>query len=691
MSRYNYDEIDLKAHAIRLLRLLPGSASEQISCEIVQAWLYPEKDILPYEALSYTWGSAKAPENITVNGKLLAVTENLYKALQQLRYPNQERILWVDAICINQDDNKERGHQVQQMGDIFKKAGRVIFWLGENTPFTSFIDNFMTVFGRLQQISLGYPYSSWSQNDENWRRIWTHSIGPALANPESFYRLKRGLWHVLNQPWFTRVWVLQEVTNAREALLCCGSKTLAPWILSLATKLLDVQPDYHEEAVIDIMPGPWRASSWWSESQDLYTLLTKFGDSQATEPRDLIYALKGMSSDARNEPSLYADYNKPEQQLVQDAILLMYPLKVEHLAIIKPPATVRDLIHDLKGICRRIASNCHEIYSRQDMKALIQLKSPQVQSQIFVELLSRDGNEDLAKHLLRDWGMQVKIIRKHLHTIAWSRLSADMAEIVFRLMDEDAIVTVPTIIMAASNEACGDRIIEFFSQHGTGYLPVSDDLMRGAVLNEGCGCKIMERILRNKKNHIYLPDDIFDNVANWGDSRVKKLEIIGRLVDHDENYDKLTEKLLLLAVRIPPSSTHDTRHEYKNASVWLTERLLVHRRKPSDTTEILQRAVANSTNAGKLTSLLLLYWGKRSFIITDDILWAAVTNSEGGHDALALLFREMRREMTIPQTIIDFALSSKNDQIRQLFTQYCTKQSEDQSVSSIDISTPDGL
>ncbi|PTB59300.1 hypothetical protein M431DRAFT_490900 [Trichoderma harzianum CBS 226.95] len=644
MSRYNYDQIDLKGHAIRLLRLLPGSASEQISCEIIQAWLCPEKDVLPYEALSYTWGSAKAPENITVNGKLLAVTENLYKALQQLRYPNQERILlWVDAICINQDDNKERGHQVQQMGDIFKKKKKQ-----GDTPFTSFIDNFMTVFGRLQQISLSYPYSSWSQNDDNWRRIWTHSIGPALANPESFHRLKRGLWHVLNQPWFTRVWILQEVTNAREALLCCGSKTIAPWILSIATQLLD--------PLSRSCRGPWKASSWWSESQDLYTLLTKFGDSQATEPRDMIYALKGMSSDARNEPSLYADYNKPEQQLVQDAILLMYPLKT----------TVRDLIHDLKGICRRIASNCHEIYSHENMKALIQLKSPQVQSQIFVELLSRDGNEDLAKHLLHDWGMQVKIIRKHLHTIAWSRLSADMAEIVFRLMDEDAIATVPTIIMAANNEACGDRIIEFFSQHGTDYLPVSDDLMRGAALNEGCGCKIMERILRNKKNHIYLPDDIFDNVANWGDSRVKKLEIIGRPVDHDDDYDKLTEKLLLHAVRIPPSSTHDTRHEYKNASVWLTERLLVHRRKPSDTTEILQRAVANSTNAGKLTSLLFLYWGKRSFTITDDILWAAVTNHEGGHDAMALLFREMRHEMTIPQTIIDFALSPVGFEQRSL-------------------------
>ncbi|KAL7909399.1 heterokaryon incompatibility domain-containing protein [Trichoderma velutinum] len=678
MSRYNYDRIDLKGHAIRLLRLLSGSGSDQIVCEIIEAWLYSEEDLLPYEALSYTWGSAEAPQNIIVNGKLLAVTENLYEALQQLRYRNKERLLWVDAICINQDDNKERGHQVQQMGDIFKKAERVIFWLGQSMPV---IDNFMTVFGRLQQMSLSYPYSSWSRNDDNWRRIWAHSVGPAVANPESFYRLQRGFWHILNQPWFTRVWILQEVTNAREALVCYGSKTIAPWLLNVAPQLLNVKPDYHEQAVVDVMPGPWKGSSWWSKSQDLYTLLTKFGDSQATESRDIIYALKGMSSDARDEPSLYPDYNKPEQQLVQKVILFMYPLNDEHLAIIKPPVTVRDLIRDLKGLCRRIASNCHEIYSHNDAKALIQQKSPQIQSQIFVELLSRDGTEDLAKHLLRDWGIQVKITQHHLPTIAWDRLSMAMAEIVFPLIEKDISPTVATLIMAANNKNCGDRILETFSQYATSRLRITEDVLRAAALNDGCGWRLMEIILRDKTNQIFLTVTLLDNVANWGESRVKKLEVVGRLMDDD---DKLTKRLILYAVQIPPSNTHDSRHEYENASVWLTERLLVQRRKLSDTTEILQRAVSNFSNAGKLTCLLFLYWGKQSFTITDDILWAAVTNNEGGHDALALLFKEMRHEMVISQTIIDFALSSKHDQIRKLFTQYSTKQSEGLSISSRD-------
>ncbi|EHK16860.1 uncharacterized protein TRIVIDRAFT_132850, partial [Trichoderma virens Gv29-8] len=635
MSRYNYDQIDLDGHAIRLLRLLPGSGSEQILCEIIEAWLYPEENLLPYEALSYTWGSAEAPENITVNGKLLAVTENLYKALQQLRHDNQERILWVDAICINQDDNKERGHQVQQMGDIFKKAERVIFWLGESTPL---IDNVMDVFSRMQQISLNYSYRRWSQDDENWRYVWRCSVEPTLASlgsPQSFYMLQRGFWHILNQPWFTRVWVLQEVTNARAAVVCCGSKTTAPWLLSLAPRFLDVKPDYHEQAVVDVMPGPWKGSSWWSKSQDLYTLLTKFGDSQATEPRDMIYALKGMSSDAKNEPSLYPDYTKPERQLVRDVILFMYPLNEEHMALVNPPLTIRDLIRDLKGLCRRIALHCHKVYSQQDTKALIQHKSPEIQSQIFVELLSRDGNGDFVKHLLQDWGLKVKIAEHHLTIIAWQMLSMDMAERVFHLMDHAINPTVTTLIMAAKNEDCGDRIIELFSQHVNGHLRITEDVIRAAALNYGCGWRIMEIILRNNRNQIFVTDAVLDDVT-------------GRLIDGD---DKLTKRLLLHAVQIPPSNTHDTRHE--NMSVWLTESLLMHRKKLSDTSELLHRAVSNYSNAGKLTRLLFQYWGKQSFVITDDILWAAVTNKEGGHDALAFLFEQMRYEITISQTIVD--------------------------------------
>jgi len=72
-------------------------------------------------------GSLDKPHAIKLNGKRLAITENLYIALRNIRIEDEDRILWVDAICIDQKNERERGHQVQQMGDIFSRAEQVIF------------------------------------------------------------------------------------------------------------------------------------------------------------------------------------------------------------------------------------------------------------------------------------------------------------------------------------------------------------------------------------------------------------------------------------------------------------------------------------------------------------------------------------------------------------------------------------
>jgi hypothetical protein len=79
-------------------------------------------------------------------------------------------------------------------------------------------------------------------------------------------------------------------------------------------------PDSHCQAVLDIMPASLRKSSWWTQKRDLQTLLVKFGESEATEPRDIIYALLGISSDACNTDLLRADYEKPIQEVIRDTI-----------------------------------------------------------------------------------------------------------------------------------------------------------------------------------------------------------------------------------------------------------------------------------------------------------------------------------------------------------------------------------
>src|SRR6266536_87102 len=106
MTNFEYKPISLKGLAFRLLRLLKGS-SGPIQCQLFESELALPEHTCGYTALSYTWGSTSRPCDIIVNGSDMTVTKNLYLALQDLRCQEQDQVLWVDALCINQDDNVE--------------------------------------------------------------------------------------------------------------------------------------------------------------------------------------------------------------------------------------------------------------------------------------------------------------------------------------------------------------------------------------------------------------------------------------------------------------------------------------------------------------------------------------------------------------------------------------------------------
>ena len=103
---------------------------------------------------------------------------------------------------------------------------------------------------------------------------------------------------------------MQEVANARAALVYCGTKYIQARFLSLAPLLIGIIPEAHCQAVLDVLPGPARKDSWWSQSRDLYTLLRNFGRSEAQDERDMIYALLGMLSDTDKSDMLRPDYER---------------------------------------------------------------------------------------------------------------------------------------------------------------------------------------------------------------------------------------------------------------------------------------------------------------------------------------------------------------------------------------------
>lgn len=127
-QQFTYDH--LEGDQIRVLTLEPGSSEEDISCRLSTVSLSSRPQI---ETLSYCWGSQDLAQPLLLNGQAFSVTENLYSALFHLRLQNRPLYLWVDALCINQEDVFERSSQVEMMREIFKSCTCVYVWLGEPT------------------------------------------------------------------------------------------------------------------------------------------------------------------------------------------------------------------------------------------------------------------------------------------------------------------------------------------------------------------------------------------------------------------------------------------------------------------------------------------------------------------------------------------------------------------------------
>lgn len=120
---------------IRILALEPSrDFNSDIRCRLIESSLDEARG--RYEALSYVWGSQTGDREIYCNDKPYHVTTNCLLALRYLRRKAKARSLWVDAICIDQSSNAERGHQVELMGEVYKFAKNVIIWLGEQQPRT---------------------------------------------------------------------------------------------------------------------------------------------------------------------------------------------------------------------------------------------------------------------------------------------------------------------------------------------------------------------------------------------------------------------------------------------------------------------------------------------------------------------------------------------------------------------------
>lgn len=131
-TKFLYMPLDTSTRSIRLAELLPETGDGVVKISLTHYRL----DSSPkYEALSYTWGPPSVtPEPIQLHGQWFGVRENIYSCLRALQSPQNEarcrRLLWIDAICINPDDNREKEYSIRLMPSIYEKAERTICWTG---------------------------------------------------------------------------------------------------------------------------------------------------------------------------------------------------------------------------------------------------------------------------------------------------------------------------------------------------------------------------------------------------------------------------------------------------------------------------------------------------------------------------------------------------------------------------------
>ncbi|KAK6606934.1 heterokaryon incompatibility protein [Botrytis cinerea] len=307
--------LSLPNREIRILILQPLSQGTPIQCTVETISLLSRSS---YEALSYVWGDASIRQTITFNDAPFSVTQNLAIALHHLRLPNKPRRLWVDAICINQSDIKERNEQVTLMGEIYSMAKPVLVWLGET------FEGCEEAFDLMSKIAI-------ASEDE--------IIEEESQTMFSFYI------QLVKKEWFTRLWTIQELALAdQEPLVGCGF-TWTTWSVLSKVWQKVAMIEFTKMGMIMMEPGDenensdktvvsqgvrtstikvdllnnLRTAVTDKKGEDLRDLLLNTVTSKATEPRDRIYGLLGMMSSS-DRKSIIVDYNRPLGTIYADAI-----------------------------------------------------------------------------------------------------------------------------------------------------------------------------------------------------------------------------------------------------------------------------------------------------------------------------------------------------------------------------------
>ena len=318
-----YHSLDSQRNEIRLLRVNPGTAEEPLECNLEHVAL--SGDTSPhYETISYVWGDKTDRGTIYLNGHSMDVHKSAERAVRRMRLPNCSRALWIDAICINQDSITERSQQVSIMHHIYRCGSTNLIWLGDGDEGTIKI-----VLQDIQSI-LEDMRADTNDFQNVVETMYTSTFSRKFSDSGLSVQVRDwpSLRDFYSNPWFTRVWIIQEAALAQRNI-CYHGNMECPLddILRAASWLF-----HKHHYVYTSLPGLPRitdAKTIQAFADQLYgvniliheqsihyafilNLLQELGRFNATDARDHVYGVLGLflkfSGTEKIPPALMPNY-----------------------------------------------------------------------------------------------------------------------------------------------------------------------------------------------------------------------------------------------------------------------------------------------------------------------------------------------------------------------------------------------
>ncbi|CAN9187512.1 unnamed protein product [Alternaria alternata] len=330
---------------LRLLIVHAGGVSEPIRCTLRIVSLLNKPS---YDALSYTWGDSATTKPIEVDGFKIRVTTNLEQALRHLRDVKDDLTLWVDAVCINQSDNSEKSQQVALMGQIYRQCAQVRIWLGCDSFKCGIVQSSLQTsnaaddssgavdpFEIIRHLADDRHIHEWScfhtQNDDGRDRV-------VYKADEKFDTIFEAFITVIESPWWSRMWTVQEAILPKKGLLThdtwstslqtiadCGMNYLHHWTgccqeaaMRLPPKLMNPMVEFFGR-LATLSDDRICHETGDVTDNDLRRQHVAYGFRACRDPRDKVYGLLGIVDDT----SITPDYTRSIDEVFLRATLHM--------------------------------------------------------------------------------------------------------------------------------------------------------------------------------------------------------------------------------------------------------------------------------------------------------------------------------------------------------------------------------